>query len=749
MTRKQLEETISDIPVLANISDKQKKRLAKHLERKAYKEGDLIVKQGASPDGFYIIENGEVDVTVLSGEKKAKSVATLCTGDYFGERALITNDTRAATITATMETTCLYLSKKNFKKDFAKEKTVDFAQRKAVCAEATDVLVTVVHKPNTDELKKTEGQKNKLLASLSSNPLFSVYDLDHREKVASAMWRLQVKKGESPVKQGQMGDLVYVVESGKFEVSVTKNDDTKAEIVNTIGIGDVFGELALMYNASRNATVTATEDSEVWTIDRFTFRRIVQDISSKKMKQYTSFLKKVKILGALSGMERTKVAEALDEVIFRAGDVIVKEGDVGECMFFVQSGRAVAKKGEEKVMDYGSGDYFGELALKDESAQRKRQATIIAKTNCSLLKLDRLAVNLLLGPVENLMKAKMGSYQSEGSSNAAAQKAAPKELTERKKVDIPFEDLELIGRLGNGAFGLVRLVENSKNKGEAFALKAVSKDKVAMSKQESHILNEKRILMGLDHPFITKLYSTYQDRDSVYFLIEPCLGGELFTILRNMNSFDERTSRYYAATVVEIFAHLQERNIVYRDLKPENLLLDSNGFLKMTDFGFAKVIDTTTYTLCGTPDYLAPEIILGKGHGKGVDWWTLGVLIFEMISGFPPFYSSKQMRTYAKIMHKQVKFPTHFSRHAKDIISGLLCKAPRKRLGVVHGGAKLVRQHKWFKNFDWDKLMHLQLPPPIRPQVKSTTDIRNFRGNRKKDPPPPVYKGSQTWCKEF
>merc|ERR1712224_830250 len=157
------------------------------------------------------------------------------------------------------------------------------------------------------------------------------------------------------------------------------------------------------------------------------------------------------------------------------------------------------------------------------------------------------------------------------------------------------------------------------------------------------------------------------------------------------------------------------------------------GNLKMTDFGFAKTIHGKTYTLCGTPDYLAPEIVVGKGHGKAVDWWTLGVLIYEMIAGYPPFYASKSMKTYAKILHAKVKYPTHFSSGAIQIIRELLNRKPSERLGVTHGGAKAVRKQKFLKGFDFKGLMDGKLRPPILPKVKSTTDIGNFRAGRKRD----------------
>eukprot|EP00494_Astrolonche_serrata_P031096 UN31365 len=154
----------------------------------------------------------------------------------------------------------------------------------------------------------------------------------------------------------------------------------------------------------------------------------------------------------------------------------------------------------------------------------------------------------------------------------------------------------------------------------------------------------------LSNKFLVNLIQTYQDAKRIYFLLEVCLGGELFTILRRRRYFNEETSQFYAGCVIEGFEYLHGRNIIYRDLKPENLVLGSDGYLKITDFGFAKEVADKTFTLCGTPDYLAPEIVTGQGHGKGVDWWTLGILIYEMLASFPPFYDEVPIETYRKII---------------------------------------------------------------------------------------------------
>eukprot|EP01084_Bolivina_argentea_P213190 362160_1 len=161
-------------------------------------------------------------------------------------------------------------------------------------------------------------------------------------------------------------------------------------------------------------------------------------------------------------------------------------------------------------------------------------------------------------------------------------------------------------------------------------------------------------MMMLDSPFIVKLYQTYNSDKYLCFLLEIVLGGELFTILRARTVFDESTARFYVASIAMALDYMHSKAIVYRDLRPENILLDSKGYIKIIDFGFAKIISDQTYTLCGVPDYLAPEIISGAGHGMAVDWWTMGILLFEMLASYPPFYHEDPMRTYAKILYGRV-----------------------------------------------------------------------------------------------
>jgi len=291
---------------------------------------------------------------------------------------------------------------------------------------------------------------------------------------------------------------------------------------------------------------------------------------------------------------------------------------------------------------------------------------------------------------------------------------------------IDMTDLEVLGTLGRGSFGFVQLVKHVKT-GTTYALKRLRRAQVMEYGQQVHVMDEKRIMTKLNSPFLIRLHQTYKTEENLYFLQEVALGGELFTILRSRARFDEPTSRFYAACVVLGFEHMHKKNIIYRDLKPENLLLDDKGYLKVTDFGFAKVCTDRTYTLCGTPDYLAPEMVLGEGHGKGIDWWTLGILLFEMLASYPPFYDEHdQMKTYQKIVNNPVQCPHYFSKTAADLVGKLLHKNASKRLGVVKGGVDNIKNHKFFKGFDWQGLEARRLTAPILPIVKNSGDLSNF-----------------------
>lgn len=777
-------------PLLSKLSDDDLGVLAEELQRKEIDHMEYFFHEGEAGDGFYVIIKGSCLVTKLQGkepDQKENVVAKLGEGDFFGEGALINEAPRGASIQAQGKVTCAFWTTATFKRLKGERlKGIRFVQRKAICAEMVPSLASDV---DDSKREKTEEQKIMIYNSIKQNDLFKTLSSTNLRKVIEMMHLVEIKQGVDIITQGEIGYRVYVVESGVFGVYIKTKEEAKKHVADKKK-GGLFGEVALLFNAPRNATVSATTDASCWAIDRFRFRNILKDVGEAETKSNVAFLRKVELLQPLTEGERRKIAEALEEVSFKAGDDIVRQGDYGSCMYIVKSGKMQAYVSGKSVKDYGPGGIFGEKALMDNDAGGKRAATITCDTDCICLELDKNAVFGLLGPLHDDLREQSSKYNlgcdtktesNNQTTNAEATNTTPplvKTKVESKveskmeskqkrvaqeskkrpvkqsvtKVSWKMGQLKPGRVLGKGSFGVVKIVTSPD--GSTYALKGVGIESVVSGGQQPHIVSEKKVMEKINHPFLVKLFGTYKDKSCVYFLLELCHGGELFTILRARTRFSLYTAKFYAASVVLMFEYMHSFNIVYRDLKPENLLIDHKGFLKLTDFGFAKEISGKTYTLCGTPDYLAPELISGKGHGKAVDWWTLGILLFEMIASFPPFYDDDPQRTYAKILYKRVGYPADtFTKEGKSMINRLLNKKPHLRLGVLKGEASKIKSHAFFKGFNFEELYQKKLAPPIKTDITDKDDVSAFEDYGDDDDkiptfvPPNGYDAS--WEKNF
>jgi serine/threonine protein kinase len=280
-------------------------------------------------------------------------------------------------------------------------------------------------------------------------------------------------------------------------------------------------------------------------------------------------------------------------------------------------------------------------------------------------------------------------------------------------------DFDLLTVLGLGSFGRVMKVKE-KATGHIYAMKVMDKEQVVANKMVNHTQAEKDILGSIDHPFICRLYYAFQTKKHLVLVMDFLCGGELFFHLQRCKRFSESRAKFYAAEIGLALAYIHDRNIIYRDLKPENLVLSREGHVTLTDFGLAKRDMTgPAHTFCGTPEYMAPELIMRRGHTKAVDWWALGVLLYEMVSGLPPFYSSNTGEMYDMVLHRPLTFPKHFSPELQNILARLLERDPAKRLQT----GDEFKRHPFFKDLDLVRLERREIRPEFVPDI-SDNDLK-------------------------
>lgn len=288
-----------------------------------------------------------------------------------------------------------------------------------------------------------------------------------------------------------------------------------------------------------------------------------------------------------------------------------------------------------------------------------------------------------------------------------------------------LDDFKQLKVLGQGSFGKVILVKNENNE-KLYAMKILDKKFIVKKNQISHTKTERTMLEKLKHPFIVKLNYAFQDSKRLYFLTEFLQGGELFFHLRRNSGYKEKEVRFYMCQILLALEYMHNNNYIYRDLKPENILIDKEGNIKLTDFGLSKLMpkdEKTTYTMCGTAEYLAPEIIFGKGYDKTCDWFSFGVVLFEMFCGYHPF-KSKGQKIDPKIYLRKTFIPDKVGKTARDLIEKLFVSNPKKRLG--YNSADEVKNHPFFKGIDFDKVLRKEYKPPFIPKLKNDTDLRYF-----------------------
>ena len=695
------------------------------MEERVCADGEQIITEGDAGDHFYLVFGGSFEAytkrTNVEGGRYAVSssprgvngasggaddgdedappqqaspfpvnaagetiLQTFGVDDGFGELALLYNSPRACSVRATSAAATVYALDR-------------LAFRKLV-------------------MQHNSGVKHGLEKHLSTVPLLADLDSAERSRLADIIETEEYADGEYIVQIGEAADCLYLILSGE----VVCHHEAGGKELSRLRQGDVFGESSINDDEAdphRLANVVAVGDVRVGKLRAADFKAVMGSLTmAMNVALNRKVLESVEILQDLNAVELEGVLRELKETSYEAGTSIITQGETGTNFYILKSGTVDVLQdtgdGAKVINTLGPGGHFGERAL---LTAEPTIATILSSSAVQVMTLDKEAFERVLPPLQDLISRGVAEREEQ-----AARAARP---------TIQQKDLRTITVLGEGTFGRVRLVQwREKAKGERvpFALKCLQKGQLVYYKQVDHVVNEKRVLAMCFHPFILKLEATFASKNQIYMLLEVALGGELFTHLRNEIKFEPSTAVLYAAMVTSAFAYLHARKIAHRDLKPENLLFDKQGYLKLVDFGFAKVIKDRTWTLCGTPEYLAPEIISNRGHNIGADWWTLGILTYEMLVGQPPFVGQSQLETYHKITRGKYKMPTTFTPQIKDFISRLLMHNPAVRLGCSWTGSTEVTSHDFFAGLSFKDLEMRRLPMPHVPVIKDAFDASNF-----------------------
>lgn len=623
--------------------------------------GDVIIHQGTKGDLFYILETGDADV-----EKDGVTVGAIHGGKAFGELALLNNVARSATIRANKLCKLWTLDRKTFRA----------------------VLANQEHQAKEEKLNFLKTVK--FFEQLSPSCITRIGDV---------LSVAHYSANEKIIKQGEAGDKFYLIKSGK--VSITQSTFTSSKQLATLAAGGYFGELALQSNEPRKATVTAMAPTVCWTMDRGTFTSLLGNMKEAIDESVgTQILRKVKLLDGLNDKQLLIISRCLTKEQYDVGHEIITQGEQGDHFYMLATGEVTVTVNHVEVAKLGAGAFFGEKAL---LANDVRGATVTACTApCVCLLLTRADFTRLLGPLDEIIReeskrrtaaakrdtAKKGFFSSFFSGPSDEEEAAdhrdPKRVEDRVKGDpvvaaaqaeasrqkllkvktaVGLDLLQAFGAqyrlaqfapvqlLYDGVFSCVKLVQHT-GTAKTFALKVFKKQVLMENNLERAPFNEKDLMVIFDFPFIVGCYATFTDHDSLYFLEELLPGGDFWALLygggvelaknpdtSHCTGLVQKDALFYIVNVITILLHVHENDIAYRDLKPENFVIDSTGYLKLVDFGNAKFLPAPmmTNTMCGSPEYVAPEMVLARDHNHSVDYWSLGILVYEILTRSTPF----------------------------------------------------------------------------------------------------------------
>ena len=675
--------TISLFQPLGNIP---KYNVATKLQTKQYKPNEKIIVYGTIGESLFTIKSG-----IVSCRIGLKEVRQLGTSDYFGQNAILVDMKRSCDVVALTDTTCYEISRNDLKDALGDDyRDVILLSFFTACVNTNKYFKDIFIESKMNALfalfkvhrytYKERLVDNKVFTS--NNRLVLIIDGSiYKEKEQESGYELYAKKG----------DII-----GESQIKLIENTLSPFLLAypDCITFEAHVEDVCKLLDIIQQPLVIATKAS------------LIEQDNAKDQLDFIGRISKLKKVGLFQNLsEKTleTIAKAMKTKKFILNDIIVEEGTVGDSFYLISQGRVRVTSQGKTLRDLDEGNYFGEVALLDPNEKRTASITAIDET-VILYEISKNEFDLLI--VDNNIKSHM------------------KTKLALQITSIELNDLFYIKFLGKGKFGNVNLVHNTKH---IYAIKAVSRREV--EKQNllaKYFLNERRVMLALDHPFIIKLVKTLKNDLFCFFLLEYVNGINLDEYVSSTTKKrNVYKTQFYIGSMLIMLEYLQNKMIAHRDIKPSNMMVNSNGYLKMIDFGTAKVLNDYTNTVIGTPHYISPEILQGKGYSLSCDFWSVGVCMYEIFYGAYPFghYANDVIEIYKEILHKDLVFPSEEARY--DKVNSFIKDVLKKKVNLRICSVNLLKGKPFFEGFEWDKLIEFKLQPPYVPEVQNMDGVLN------------------------
>ena len=654
---------VESVPILSVIDATQKSILCQKIIQSKFEEGEYIAKEGEFSNKLFIIKSGEVNCV-----SKDKIFRTLKVGDYFGERGLLKKDEkRSYDVIANTEVICYSVSITTLKEMLGE----DFVNKLLL---------------------------NNIKAAFKNSKKFC--DIYHKifEEVFVCFKTRFLHNNEIAYEKGtNISDKIIVLIDGSLVYSKIPNENL-VKRCNVLFEEEIYGRRSFILNDDIVAIpdcylieANVNEIFDILKVDNF------DDLLTQSL--LYEELKRVPIFSPLNYEKLMTISKKLNLIHYKPGDKII-ENIEGQKFFIVKEGVIDLLQGEKFIRSINKNNFFGEKSL---LVEEQEDLIAVAKTDVQVYVLQKM--DFLFSVHEDFREFLINRLML-------------------LDINIELNDLNFVCKLGAGSFGQVSLVQNKKTN-FIYSIKAISIDQIISNHLTETLLLEKKILLSIDHPFIVKLVKSLKDRKYIYLIEEFIKGKELYEVyIENDDEFTKEQAQFYSASMLIAINYLHQNKIIYRDFKMENIMVCENGYIKIVDFGTAKILndDDRTTTIIGTPHYMAPELILGEGYSFQIDYWSIAVCLYEFITGKYPFGDEEEnpRLIYDSILNDKLQFPVEVDNDVdfKILMIEMLNKSPLTRLNKF----EQIKKQNWFKEFNWEALENLSFKPEITFKVNSKID---------------------------